>query len=659
MNTKNLARPIGFALLASLCLGGSSISARAADDKKEDEAAWWNKEWTLRKPIVVTPISGAEPDGDAVTLLRLHGGNFQFALAKEDGSDLRLIAADGQTEIPYHIERYDSLMNEAFVWAKIPHVEPGKPATIWLYSGNPNATPPEFASKDTYPDSAILVYHFTERSAPPKDFSAGENNAATAPTPTEGALIGPGALFFGTNSIEIANSPNLTWAAGTEVTVSLWVKPSGLAENAMILTREEGGSAFRFGLDNGVPFVEVTDASGTTRSAAGEAIPASLWRHLAVVASATKIDILVDGKPNTSLARPLPALASDFLMGSTPEKGGGYAGEADELQIYQAALPVGDLRYAAISQSGSDEAQRMIAPGEDESSEGGGHNATLEHLSLFGDIAHNMMFDGWIAIGGCIIMLICGWTVAVQKFLYLNSIDKGTKAFLKLWDHIANDLTTLDHDNEDSIRSMGGKMSAKLYRHVHRSPLYHLYHIGCKEIRGRIGKGGRDPSKGLSARAIQAVRASLESGMTRENQRLNSGLVALTISIAGGPYMGLLGTVVGVMITFALISRSGEVEVASIAPGIASALLATVAGLLVAIPALFIYSYLSGRIKAFLADMQVFIDEFIAKMAEFHPTPGEAGASPAGSPVPTETPFESELPADTATATETAEPALA
>jgi biopolymer transport protein ExbB len=77
------------------------------------------------------------------------------------------------------------------------------------------------------------------------------------------------------------------------------------------------------------------------------------------------------------------------------------------------------------------------------------------------------------------------------------------------------------------------------------------------------------------------------------------------------------------MITFAIIAKSGEVDVNSIAPGIASALLATVAGLIVAIPALFIYSYLNSRIKETTSDMQVFIDEFVAKMAEFYPPVGK------------------------------------
>ena len=111
--------------------------------------------------------------------------------------------------------------------------------------------------------------------------------------------------------------------------------------------------------------------------------------------------------------------------------------------------------------------------------------------------------------------------------------------------------------------------------------------------------------------------------MVHEVHRLNKGLVFLTISIAGGPYVGLLGTVMGVMITFAVIAKTGEVEVNSIAPGIASALLATVAGLIVAIPALFIYSYLSSRIKEAVSAMQVFIDEFVTKMAEYYPPADE------------------------------------
>jgi biopolymer transport protein ExbB len=98
--------------------------------------------------------------------------------------------------------------------------------------------------------------------------------------------------------------------------------------------------------------------------------------------------------------------------------------------------------------------------------------------------------------------------------------------------------------------------------------------------------------------------------------------VLLTICISGGPFLGLLGTVVGVMITFAAVAAAGEVNVNAIAPGIAAALLATVAGLAVAIPALFGYNYILSRVKDAKDDMHIFIDEFVTKMAEFYKEKG-------------------------------------
>jgi biopolymer transport protein ExbB len=104
----------------------------------------------------------------------------------------------------------------------------------------------------------------------------------------------------------------------------------------------------------------------------------------------------------------------------------------------------------------------------------------------------------------------------------------------------------------------------------------------------------------------------------RELQGLNSKLVVLTISIAGGPFLGLLGTVVGVMITFAAIAAAGDVNVNAIAPGIAAALVATVAGLAVAIPCLFGYNFLTTRIGDIAADLQAFVDELVTRLAEKH-----------------------------------------
>ncbi len=143
--------------------------------------------------------------------------------------------------------------------------------------------------------------------------------------------------------------------------------------------------------------------------------------------------------------------------------------------------------------------------------------------------------------------------------------------------------------------------------------MYRIYRIGADETRKRTG-GGRP----LSAEGIEVIRASLDAQLVREGQQLSRRIVFLTLAIAGGPFLGLLGTVVGVMITFAAIAAAGDVNVNAIAPGIAAALVATVAGLAVAIPNLFAYNWLLTRIKNISATQQVFVDEFITNAVEAH-----------------------------------------
>lgn len=105
--------------------------------------AWWNKEWTQRTPLTVdTSTAVSEPVGSTPVLVRLHVNNFDFASAREDGGDLRFVAADDQTELPYQVEKYDSLIGEAFVWVRVPAVAPGAQTKLWLYHGNPIAAPP-------------------------------------------------------------------------------------------------------------------------------------------------------------------------------------------------------------------------------------------------------------------------------------------------------------------------------------------------------------------------------------------------------------------------------------------------------------------------------------------------------------------------------------
>lgn len=596
---------------------------------------WWDKAWNGRKAFTIEADAAGikDPVGTAVVLVRLHQGNFPFGSVKEDGSDLRLIAADGKTPLKFHIEKWDSLLYEGYVWVQVPDI--ADKSVFWIYFGNAEAGPDEGAAdvKGTYGEDTVLVYHLGERGTPPKDASPAGNNATSAGTISEGALIGSGVRLLGGEPIAVPGSETLSWQAGQELTWSAWIKSGAAAENAVIFSRSADGSSFRVGLNTGVPYLEITTSGAATqRTTPVDALPENVWRKLTVVARADRTMLMVDGVEVAAVEAGIPSLAGGmFLGGDDPAAGtanGRFVGEVDEVNLVHKALPAAAITFAALNQSASEKAALLVVAGADEGSEGGGgHNQALEHVMLFGDIAKNMMFDGWIAIGVCVLMIFTGWTVAWQKYVLLGRIQKGTNEFLKQWKHVSNDLTVLDQEDDEKVNSFGGNASKKSLKLMRDTPLYHVYHIGAEEIRHRMVRG-KMRGQGLSSRSMQAIKAALEAGLVRENQRLNKGIVFLTISIAGGPYVGLLGTVVGVMITFAIIAKSGEVDVNSIAPGIASALLATVAGLIVAIPALFIYSYLSSRIRDVISEMQVFIDEFVAKIAEFYPPASEV-------PVPT------------------------
>ena len=587
-------------------------------------SAWWNKDWTARRPVTIdTTKSGFEitdPVGTATVLLRLHQGNFDFATAKEDGTDIRFVTEDDKTPLESRVEKWDALMNEGFVWVNVPDIKPGAQTKIWLYSGNPEITAEEAADpKAAYDDSTILAYNFT---APiPADGTKNKNTASSGGTLSEGALIGPGMRLLGSTAIKIPASDTFKTNAGDPLTLSLWLKQTTINPKGVLFDWGTGAERFAVEFQGGAPVIAI----GSSKSTPGESLPPNVWKHLAVVSDGASTKLFVDGKEYATLSAAMPALSGEATLGADSAGKNGLVGEMDEFTLSKTARSPGWVQLAYTGQAGNDASGKLVALGEGEGGAGGGgHGGAMEHVMLFGDIAKNMMFDGWIAIGVCVIMMFAGWTVAVVKFVNLGKIKKGNEEFQRLWKDVATDLTAMDLDNPESSKTFGGKIGKKGLTLLADSPLYHIYHVGSEEIRHRLGFG-KNKGQGLSARSIQAIRASLDAALVHEQHRLGNGLVYLTTSIAGGPYVGLLGTVVGVMITFAIIAKSGEVDVNSIAPGIASALLATTVGLLVAIPALFMYSFLNGSIKNAVSAMQVFIDEFVAKVAEFYPTPGDAG----------------------------------
>ena len=106
----------------------------------------------------------------------------------------------------------------------------------------------------------------------------------------------------------------------------------------------------------------------------------------------------------------------------------------------------------------------------------------------------------------------------------------------------------------------------------------------------------------------------LENAVSQEALKLESGLILLAIAVSGGPFLGLLGTVWGVMSTFAGIAQSGSATLTAMAPGVSAALITTVAGLLVAIPSMFAYNWLVHNLRVLTVELDNFAQELISKM---------------------------------------------
>jgi biopolymer transport protein ExbB len=575
--------------------------------------AWWNDDWQLRKKITIdASASGAnitDPIGTTPVLLRLHVGNFRFASAKEDGSDLRFVAGDDKTPLKHHIEKYDSLLGEALIWVAVPNLQAGAKTDIWLYSGNKKAVATSDA-KGTYDPDTLLVYHFNERGTPALDSSVWANNAQSVGQPAEGSIIGTGLRLDGSTALTLPASPSLALADNAPLTWSAWIKPAALQPSAALYSRRDGANGLVVGLDNGAPFVEVTNAGAVQRSGAGAPIAPNGWHHVAVVANSGQMTLYLDGAPYASLNAALPALNTVALIAGdtstasapanvaapassateqseTPTADGsvtpattpdpaaaapaqaaamaGFAGDIDELQIAKVARTAGFIKIGAVGQ-GLDQA-KLISFSVDEE--------TASWLSgYFAVILKSVTLDGWVVIGILLIMAAVSWVVMYDRASYLNRQARANAQFMKSFRENATDLTMLDRGDADDVSSLGGRLSDADLKMMRASSLYRIYHIGAAEIRHRFAhKGTRMPV--LSATSIAAIRAALDAGVVKEIQRLNRLMVVLTIAISGGPFLGLLGTVVGVMITFAAIAASGDVNVNAIAPGIAAALVAT------------------------------------------------------------------------------------
>jgi biopolymer transport protein ExbB/TolQ len=114
----------------------------------------------------------------------------------------------------------------------------------------------------------------------------------------------------------------------------------------------------------------------------------------------------------------------------------------------------------------------------------------------------------------------------------------------------------------------------------------------------------------ISGGSFEAVKVVLEEAAAAQAMSLEKGMIVLSTAVAGGPFIGLLGTVWGVMETFAGIASAGQASLTAMAPGVAGALIATVVGLLVAIPAMFAYNFMVTTIRHLTQELDGFASRY-------------------------------------------------
>ena len=201
---------------------------------------------------------------------------------------------------------------------------------------------------------------------------------------------------------------------------------------------------------------------------------------------------------------------------------------------------------------------------------------------------------------------IFSWSVMVTKFRYLHFARRQSGRFSALF-----------HRDRMPLRIYEQGLSFE------GSPLYAIYTAGTEELCFQM-LGSTEVDETFRARLegaekitpaqMRSVQAAMERAVGESALRLESQMIILSTAVSGGPFLGLLGTVWGVMDAFAGIAASGSANLAAMAPGVSGALITTVTGLLVAIPAMFGYNFLVTSVRSIIVQADNFAAELSSEI---------------------------------------------
>lgn len=207
--------------------------------------------------------------------------------------------------------------------------------------------------------------------------------------------------------------------------------------------------------------------------------------------------------------------------------------------------------------------------------------------------------EGKITIGCLLVLSLFSWTIILTKIYQLYRARKVAKKFFAAY---------LASRDPMDIQKAGTDFDG--------APAFTLYWKGADELdyhlKNNLVKHRSD--RRISATSFEAVKVTLEEAAGVEAMALEKGMIVLSTAVAGGPFIGLLGTVWGVMETFAGIAKANSASLTAMAPGVAGALIATVIGLLVAIPAMFAYNFMVTTIRAITQELDSFASRYATQI---------------------------------------------
>jgi biopolymer transport protein TolQ len=198
-----------------------------------------------------------------------------------------------------------------------------------------------------------------------------------------------------------------------------------------------------------------------------------------------------------------------------------------------------------------------------------------------------------------ILFSIASWGIILYKLWALNRAERQSSAFLDVF-----------------RRSSKFSEVQAVCKNLGESPLVGIFQAGYAELNTQLRQTPATPSPGAPAtrptlRSLPALDRALLRAAAVEVNKLESRVPFLATTASITPYIGLFGTVWGIMAAFQGIGQTGSTNLAVVAPGIADALIATAAGLFAAIPAVYFYNHLASRVKVLATEMDDFSMEFL------------------------------------------------